>query len=306
MKYNTGWYSNSGATTSISTVELPTRAGFTFQGYYTGPNGSGTQVINSSGQINSGRTTITTSNISLYAYWEAINPARYDSDKGYWYVEMGYYPQTRATQTEINGITSTNGAAYTINGTNVTSRVGANSIEYCQYNGVWYKVEPVRYILNTSLINETSFDGNDFINLGRKYMYTDAITVSLWAYMDNWADYGTSSGDGNMRLISCTEGGGWNIESYDDNNIHIVAYDKGVGYKGVILGKWTTLSSGWHHFAFTFDGEYLKGYLDGELKGTSSKFESGEIAYNSTTQYLLEQSQIIQQPHLMGNTLKVK
>ena len=282
LKYNTGWYSNSSATTSISTITPPTRTGFTFQGYYTGTNGTGTQIINSNGEINSGRTTITTSNISLHANWSAKNPARYDSEKGYWYVEMGMYPQTRATQTEINGITNTNGAVYTIKGKNVTSKVGANSIEYCQYNGVWYKVEPVRYILNTSLINETYFDGNDFINLGREYMYTDAITVSLWAYMDNWADYGTSSGNGNMRLISCTEGGGWNIESSDDNNIHIVAYDRGVGYKGVILGKWTTLSSGWHHFAFTFDGEYLKGYLDGELKGTSSKFASGEIAYNST------------------------
>ena len=176
LKYNTGWYSNSGATTSISTVVLPTRAGFTFQGYYTGTNGSGTQVINSSGQIISGRTTITTSNISLHAYWTAKNPARYDSEKGYWYVEMGYYPQTRATETEINGITNTNGAVYTIKGTNVTSKIGANSIEYCQYNGVWYKVEPVRYVLSGSFSSGYGTESGNVVAVTEQIVY-----VSAWS-----------------------------------------------------------------------------------------------------------------------------
>ena len=176
LKYNTGWYSNSGATTSISTVVLPTRAGFTFQGYYTGTNGSGTQVINSSGQIISGRTTITTSNISLHANWTAKNPARYDSEKGYWYVEMGYYPQTRATETEINGITNTNGATYTIYGTNVTSKIGANSIEYCQYNGVWYKVEPVRYVLSGSFSSGYGTESGNVVAVTEQIVY-----VSAWS-----------------------------------------------------------------------------------------------------------------------------
>ena len=185
LKYNTGWYSNSGATTSISTVVLPTRAGFTFQGYYTGTNGSGTQVINSSGQIISGRTTITTSNISLHAYWTAKNPARYDSEKGYWYVEMGYYPQTRATETEINGITNTNGAVYTINGTDVTSKIGANSIEYCQYNGVWYKVEPVRYVLSGSFSSGYGTEEGNYLAVTEKVVFVSA-----------WSSTKLSLGDG--------------------------------------------------------------------------------------------------------------
>ena len=174
LKYNTGWYSNSGATTSISTVVLPTRAGFTFQGYYTGTNGSGTQVINSSGQIISGRTTITTSNISLHAYWTAKNPARYDSSKGYWYVEMGYYPQTRATQTEINGITNTNGETYTIDDQNVTSKIGANNIEYCQYNGVWYKVEPVRYVLSGNYSSGYGTESGNVVAVTEQIVFASA------------------------------------------------------------------------------------------------------------------------------------
>ena len=183
LKYNTGWYSNSAATSSIVKVSVPTRAGFTFQGYYTGTNGSGTQVINSSGQIISGRTTITTSNISLHAYWTAKNPARYDSEKGYWYVEMGYYPQTRATQTEINGITNTNGAVYTINGTDVTSKIGANSIEYCQYNGVWYKVEPVRYVLAGDYSAGNGYENANVLSISEKIVY-----VSEWSVENNGLD----------------------------------------------------------------------------------------------------------------------
>ena len=70
LKYNTGWYSNSGATASISTISKPTRTGYTFQGYYTGTNGSGTQIIDSTGKI-VGSQTYTTNNTTLYAYWTA-------------------------------------------------------------------------------------------------------------------------------------------------------------------------------------------------------------------------------------------
>ena len=179
LKYNTGWYSNSAATTSISTVTLPTRAGFTFQGYYTGTNGSGTQIINSSGQISTTSASLTftsTNNTLLYANWSAKNPARYDNEKGYWYVEMGYYPQTRATETEINGITNTNGAVYTIKGTNVTSKIGANSIEYCQYNGVWYKVEPVRYVLSGSFSSGYGTESGNVVAVTEQIVY-----VSAWS-----------------------------------------------------------------------------------------------------------------------------
>ena len=70
LKYNAGWYSNSGATASISTISKPTRIGYTFQGYYTGTNGSGTKIIDSTGKI-VGSQTYTTNNTTLYAYWTA-------------------------------------------------------------------------------------------------------------------------------------------------------------------------------------------------------------------------------------------
>ena len=71
LKYNTGWYSNSGATTSISSVTIPSRTGYIFNGFYTSTSG-GTQIINSSGSINSGNLTFRSSNGTLYAQWTPI------------------------------------------------------------------------------------------------------------------------------------------------------------------------------------------------------------------------------------------
>ena len=73
LKYNTGWYSNSAGTTSISAITKPTRTGYIFQGYYTDTEGKGTQIINSNGNFVSGKLTYTTANDTLYAYWIPIS-----------------------------------------------------------------------------------------------------------------------------------------------------------------------------------------------------------------------------------------
>ena len=70
LKYDTGWYLNSSATSSISTITTPIYTGRTFLGYYTDTSGTGTQIINSFGQILSGKLTYTTANDTLYAKWE--------------------------------------------------------------------------------------------------------------------------------------------------------------------------------------------------------------------------------------------
>ena len=73
LKYNTGWYSNSAGTTSISAITKPTRKGYIFQGYYTSTSGGGSQIINSNGNFVSGKLTYTTANDTLYAYWTPIS-----------------------------------------------------------------------------------------------------------------------------------------------------------------------------------------------------------------------------------------
>ena len=68
VKYGTGWYSNSGATTSITKITVPSKTGYTFGGYYTQTGGSGTQVIDASGNIKSGNTAFS-ANTTVYAKW---------------------------------------------------------------------------------------------------------------------------------------------------------------------------------------------------------------------------------------------
>lgn len=135
-----------------------------------------------------------------------------------------------------------------------------------------------------NLITPTTFTGSNFITLGRDYMFTDKITITVKASMDNWAEYGTKD----MRLISCTEGGGWNFESdYNSGETHklirFVVCDSGVGYKNVTSSiPLVKLSSGYHIFTATFDGNCARIYIDGILAGTSEKFSSGQIGYNAS------------------------
>ena len=70
LKYNTAWCSNSSGTSTITSITKPTRTGYTFGGYYTDKNGTGTQIINASGSITGSKTYIASAD-TLYAKWTA-------------------------------------------------------------------------------------------------------------------------------------------------------------------------------------------------------------------------------------------
>lgn len=133
------------------------------------------------------------------------------------------------------------------------------------------------------LIDEKTFNGSsDYVNLGRTYMYTDRITVMARAYMDDWTQYKNG-----MRIISCTEGGGWNLEQGGDY-LQFVIYDSGVGYKVAKSNiSFANLASGWHTFVANFDGEYARLYIDGIGVGKSAKFSSGKIGYHASNSILV-------------------
>ena len=133
------------------------------------------------------------------------------------------------------------------------------------------------------LIDEKTFNGSsDYVNLGRTYMYTDKITVMARAYMDDWTQYKNG-----MRIISCTEGGGWNLEPNGDY-LQFAIYDSGVGYKAAKSNiSFANLASGWHTFVANFDGEYARLYIDGIGVGKSEKFSSGKIGYHASNSILV-------------------
>ncbi len=159
------------------------------------------------------------------------------------------------------------------------------SIENSVATGTGAYTYPETY--GNNLITPTTFSGSNFLTLGRQYMYTDKLTVTIRASMNNWADFGAVNNT--MRLISCTDSGGWNIEpnNVDDSTvagsyIRFAVYDSGIGYKHAICSvPLTQISSGYHTFTLTFDGHYARIYIDGMLTGTSAEFSSGKIAYNA-------------------------
>ncbi len=178
-----------------------------------------------------------------------------------------------ANQGDCLSIPAPTRPGYTFGGWN-----GVNSSEK-------YLIQSV--IQNVSIHDEIDFDGtSSYYDLGRDYMFTDAITVNLWAYMDNWVEYAT----GGMRMISCTQTGGWNIEptsTTETGRFRFAGHD-GTGYKhAASLVECADLATGWHMFTFTFDGNNMKGYIDGKHVASGKRFASGAINYNATNSILV-------------------
>ena len=137
------------------------------------------------------------------------------------------------------------------------------------------------------------FEGENFISCPTSVKLPGPMSYNIWAYMDDWSTYSTKG----MRILSCTEGGGFNIEpdgsSGTGPNFNFALYDSkgGTDGAGAYVSMATTkttasLSAGWHMFTMTFDGTYGKCYIDGVHLKTSAAF-NGPIGYNSTNSLFL-------------------
>lgn len=107
--------------------------------------------------------------------------------------------------------------------------------------------------------NCLSFDGSDdYVNVPHNLTIkpTTAISFSGWAYSTSW------TGLPDSRLLSCTEGGGYSI-AFLNSTVYMYIY-RNAAYANVTFNS---LSSGWHYLLATFDGRYLKAYLDGVQTG---------------------------------------
>lgn len=128
-------------------------------------------------------------------------------------------------------------------------------------------------------INYSYYTGGNYARIDYQAgKVTDEITVAVWAHRDNW-----DSGD--YRLLSCTEGGGWNFERTNDTNgLRWIVYATG-DYRrctGV-----TGITSGWHHFVGTWDGKQAKYYIDGVLKSSSTALSSKTPITYHTGNYVI-------------------
>ena len=121
LKYGDAWYNDQNCQNKIETVTPPTKTGYIFAGYFEKENGEGATAIASDGSINASNIQIYTDGVSWHAHWIPKNEAIYDKENDYWYVEMGYFPQSKVTnESDISELESlkdaeeTNGNVYTL------------------------------------------------------------------------------------------------------------------------------------------------------------------------------------------------
>ncbi len=139
----------------------------------------------------------------------------------------------------------------------------------------------VQVVFSQPLTNWLEFDGiNDYVSLGNSSVLkpTSALTVELWAYHADWPS------SNNSRLISNTSGGGYNIQIESDTLSGSVYLNGEYRRTEVAL---SSISEGWHHFAITCDGRYIKLYVDGELQATDDAGAGYSLVYDSDNCTLL-------------------
>ena len=106
------------------------------------------------------------------------------------------------------------------------------------------------------------FAGSQYIACGRGAMVTDELTVSCWAYSDNWTNA--------SEIMSCAEGGGWDFWRNGSGQMTMEVRRNGGYITGVYPTALANWSAGWHHLVGVYDGYKAEIYVDG-VKGTTSE-----------------------------------
>ena len=168
------------------------RDGYSFIGWNINQYGLSTSYSN--GQTVSNLALTNGATVVLYAQWKANNQAHYDSVGGYWYVEIGNMPQSKVDDALKTTLTSNwaslvAGDSYYFAGMTLTSKV-YNNEEYCEYNGEYYLVEPIKWRLTYSS-NQTSGYGTTDDTL--------AIMATI-VYVGQYSDVEINTGAGYSSL----------------------------------------------------------------------------------------------------------
>ena len=191
-KYNTGYYTNSGCTTQMTTsangITVPTKTGYTFGGYYTATNGGGTQYIDASGKLTSSASTTNFSAAgNLYAKW-TVN--QYEVTCEDWFVDASNSRKTKlGTQAETKQYdygSSANGSAW---GTSTTK-------------SAYYK----NYVYKSSTSATVGTSG------ATVYRY-------FWAWTDLNIYYAGGSTQNGATVSLSVDGTTWNDVSNESNTV---------------------------------------------------------------------------------------
>lgn len=127
------------------------------------------------------------------------------------------------------------------------------------------------------------FDGvNDYASIPHNNVLkpTAAITVEQWISADNWAAGNSST---YKCSLSCTQGGGYSHNIWS-NTFYSYLYAAG-DYR--VTSSSVNGFTGWHHFITTFDGRYVRLYVDAQNVSTIDLGNTGyTISYASNSIFI--------------------
>jgi hypothetical protein len=125
--------------------------------------------------------------------------------------------------------------------------------------------------------NALKFDGlDDFVNVSDSpSLDVSNITIAVWIYPYNWdgiegGDYGRIVDKNNAYLFFLARDGGKNRLSFYYVNSSGVSNQSWSNTNSIQLNKW-------QHVAVTYDGQYTKFYVNGNLSGTQLMKSTGPI-----------------------------
>jgi hypothetical protein len=138
----------------------------------------------------------------------------------------------------------------------------------------------------------TSFDGIDdgvSVVTGDGLNPTKALTVNTWIQMDDWT--GGANPTDNHRILSCHDDGGFGL-MWNNKRISGSARINGTGGGQSVWNGYNKMSNnsgtgyyansdGWHMVTLSFDGRYLRLYVDGEQHNDGGANQDQAIAYNT-------------------------
>ncbi|TAL63425.1 MAG: T9SS type A sorting domain-containing protein [Bacteroidetes bacterium] len=171
------------------------------------------------------------------------------------------------------------GSQYTLPAepTTTASNLSFSNIQTNQVTATWtngngnYRVVGVR---PSRIQTALAFDGtDDYVGVpyNAALQPATAMTLEAWSYKANW------TGTGGWQTIAGNyETKGYQLFSY---NSDIYGYVYRNGYTEYVYYNVSYLTSGWHHFAMTYDGRYLRLYVDGAEKDMADGITTNSIEY---------------------------
>ncbi len=249
-RYDTNaYYSNASCTNSLSSITKPTRTGYTFGGYYTGTNGTGTRYVTASGAFTNTPFKKIYSNTTLYAKWtENDYTIKFDKNGG------------AGTMSSVSGVLYT---AYQTLPSNTFTRTG--------------------YLFKGWATSAVAVDGAVVYKENQdvsKLSATDGATVTLYAVWEKtWAvDKSTPSGSGTSAspyLIANAKNLAWLAWQCETKSLS--GYFKQTANINLSGETWLPIGDATYMFLGNYDGN---NYVITNLTTTTTTKADGNYLYS--------------------------